>query len=148
MTRRIPGKAVNKVFTITQALTAAGGAGGDTINILPPIYGPGSQYQNVDALPANAAALTLWPGTTSPSGKVGTVGLNLTRDAFAIVGAKLYVPEAVEQSGSATDPDTGLTVRKVKAWDPVRSVQVNRMDSLFGLGNLYQDNGGVAVVGA
>jgi len=148
MTRRIPGKAVNKVFTITQALTAVGGAGGDTISILPPIYGPGSQYQNVDALPANGAALTLWPGTTSPNAKVGTVGMSLTRDAFAIVGAKLYVPEAVEQSGSATDPDTGLTVRKVKAWDPVRSVQVNRMDSLFGLGNLYQDNGGVAVVGA
>ena len=46
------------------------------------------------------------------------------------------------------DPDTGLSVRKVKAWDPVRSVQVNRMDSLFGLGNLYQDNGAVCVAGA
>ena len=147
MTRRIPGKAANKVFTITQALTAVGG-GADTINFLPPIYGPGSQYQNVDALPANAAAFTLWPGTTSPNGKVGTVGLSLTRQAFALVGAKLYVPKAVEESGTAQDPDTGLSVRKVKAWDPVRSVQVNRMDSLFGLGNLYQDNGAVCVVGA
>lgn len=148
MTRRIPGKATAKVFTITQPLVAVGGAGADTINFLPPIYGPGSQYQNVDALPANAAALTLWPGTASPSGKVGTVGLSLTRQAFAIVGAKLYVPKAVEESGTAQDPDTGLSVRKVKAWDPVRSVQVNRMDSLFGLGNLYQDNGAVAVAGA
>lgn len=148
MTRRIPGKATAKVFTITQPVVAVGGAGADTINFLPPIYGPGSQYQNVDALPANAAALTLWPGTASPSGKVGTVGLSLTRQAFAIVGAKLYVPKAVEESGAAQDPDTGLSVRKVKAWDPVRSVQVNRMDSLFGLGNLYQDNGAVAVAGA
>lgn len=148
MTRRIPGKATAKVFTITQPVVAVGGAGADTINFLPPIYGPGSQYQNVDALPANAAALTLWPGTASPSGKVGTVGLSLTRQAFAIVGAKLYVPKAVEESGTAQDPDTGLSVRKVKAWDPVRSVQVNRMDSLFGLGNLYQDNGAVAVAGA
>jgi P22 coat protein - gene protein 5 len=147
MTRRIPGKAYNKVFTVTQALTAVGG-GVDVLQILPPIYGPGSQYQNVDALPANAAALTLWPGTASPNGKVGTVGLNLTRQAFAIVGAKLYVPTAVEKAGAAQDPDTGLSIRKVKAWDPVRSVQVNRMDSLFGLGNLYQDNGAVAVVGA
>lgn len=147
MTRRIPGKAVNKVFTITQALTAAG-SGADTINFLPPIYGPGSQYQNVDALPVNSAAMTLWPGTTSPNAKVGTVGLSLTRQAFALVGAKLYVPKAVEESGTAQDPDTGLSVRKVKAWDPVRSVQVNRMDSLFGLGNLYQDNGAVCVPGA
>lgn len=148
MTRRIPGHAVNKVFTITQALTAVGGAGADTINFLPPIYGPGSQYQNVDALPVGGAALTLWPGTTAPNGKVGTVGLSLTRQAFSLVGAKLYVPKAVEESGAAQDPDTGLSVRKVKAWDPVRSVQVNRMDSLFGIGNLYQDNGAVAVVGA
>lgn len=147
MTRRIPGKANAKVFTVTQALTAVGG-GADVLNILPPIYGPGSQYQNVDSLPANSAALTLWPGTTSPNGKVGTVGLNLTRQAFAIVGAKLYVPSAVEKAGTAQDPDTGLSVRKVKAWDPVRSVQVNRMDSLFGLGNLYQDNGAVCVAGA
>ena len=147
MTRRIPGHAVNKVFTITQALVAVGG-GVDVINILPPIYGPASQYQNVDALPANAAAMTLWPGTTTPNGKVGTVGLGLTRQAFSIVGAKLYVPSAVEKAGAAQDPDTGLSIRKVKAWDPVRSVQVNRMDSLFGLGNLYQDNGAVCVVGA
>ena len=147
MTRRIPGKAANKVFTITQDLTAAGG-GVDVINFLPPIYGPGSQYQNVDALPANSAAFTLWPGTTSPNGKVGTVGLSLTRQAFAIVGAKLYVPKSVEESGTAQDPDTGLSVRKVKAWDPVRSVQVNRMDSLFGFGNLYQDNGAVVIAGA
>ena len=147
MTYRIPGKAAAKVFTVTQALTAVGG-GADVLQILPPIYGPGSQYQNVTALPANAAALTLWPGTTSPNGQVGTVGLNLTRQAFAIVGAKLYVPKAVEESGTAQDPDTGLSVRKVKAWDPVRSVQINRMDSLFGLGNLYQDNGAVCVVGA
>ncbi len=147
MTYRIPGKATNKTFTVTQSLVAVGG-GADVIQILPPIYGPGSQYQNVDSLPANGAALTLWPGTAAPNGKVGTVGLGLTRQAFAIVGAKLYVPHAVESAGAATDPETGLSIRKVKAWDPVRSMQVNRMDSLFGLGNLYQDNGAIAVVGA
>ncbi len=148
MTYRIPGKAYNKTFTITQSLTAVGGAGGDTINFLPAIFGPGSQYQNVDALPANAAALTLWPGTTSPNGKVGTVGLALTRQAFAMVGAKLYRPTAVERVGFAQDPDTGLSIRTVTAWDPVRSMRINRMDTLFGFGNLYQDNGAVAVVGA
>jgi hypothetical protein len=147
MTRRIAGKATAQQYTITQALTAAGG-GADVINFLPAIYGPGSQYQNVDALPANAAALTLWPGTTSPNGKVGTVGLALSRMAFAIVGAKLYVPKAVEDAGQAQDPDTGIQVRKVKFWDPVRSVQGNRLDSLLGFGNLYQDNGAVAIAGA
>jgi hypothetical protein len=54
----------------------------------------------------------------------------------------------VEQSGQAQDPDTGIAVRKVKAWDPVRSMDINRMDSLLGFGNLYQDNGACCIVGA
>lgn len=146
-TRRIPGKTQVKHFTITQDLTAAGG-GVDVINFLPAIYGPGSQYQNVDALPANSAALTLWPGTSSPNGKSGTVGLALSKFAFAFVGAKLYVPKAVESAGQAQDPDTGMSIRKVIAWDPVRSMEIHRMDSLGGYGNLYQDSGAVCVAGA
>ena len=149
MTRRYPGPVAVKTFTVTQALTGVGGgSASDVLNILPAIYGPGSQYQNVDALPANGAALTLFPGTSTPNGKAGTVGLALSRYAFALVGAKLYVPKAVESAGQATDPDTGMSVRKVKAWDPVRSMEINRMDSLGGFGNLYQDNGAVAVLGA
>jgi hypothetical protein len=146
MTRRTAGPLTAKTFTVVQNYTLDGNA--DTINILPAIYGPGSQYQNVDALPVNGAALTLWPGTTSPNGKVGTVGLALSRFAFGLVGGKLYVPKAVEQSGQAHDPDTGIAVRKVKAWDPVRSMDINRMDSLLGFGNLYQDNGACCIVGA
>ena len=146
MTRRIAGKATLKRFVATGDFTLTGG--NDTITMLPAIYGPGSQYQNVDALPANAAALTLWPGTTSPNGKVGTVGLALSKFAFAFVGASLFVPQAVEKSGMAFDSRTQIGVRKVKAWDPVRSMQVNRMDSLGGFGNLYQDNGAVCVAGA
>ena len=113
MTRRIAGKATLQQFTITQALTAVGG-NADTINFLPAIYGPGSQYQNVDSLPLNGATITLWPGTSSPNGKVGTVGLALSRYAFALVGAKLYVPTAVEKAGSAQDPETGIQLRKVR----------------------------------
>ncbi len=146
MTRRIAGKAAARSFTVTQDYTLT--AGPDTIQILPAIYGPGSQYQNVDALPANGAALTLWPGTSSPNGKVGTVGLGLSKFAFAFVGAKLFVPESVEKAGMAFDSRTQMGVRKIKAWDPVRSMQVNRMDSLGGFGDLYQANGAVAVAGA
>lgn len=146
MTYRIAGVATAQRFTATQDYTLTGGA--DTIGILPAIYGPGSQYQNVDALPANAAALTLWPGTASPNDKVGTVGLALSKYAFAFVGARLYVPTAVEKAGQAFDSRTQIGVRKVKVWDGVRSMQINRMDSLGGLGNLYQDNGACCVAGA
>jgi hypothetical protein len=148
MTYRSAGPLTLRTFTYAGpgVFTLTGGS--DTIPILPPIYGPGSQYQNVDALPLSNAALTLWPGTTAPSGKSGTVGLGLTRDAFALVGGKLYLPKAVESAAQQQDPDSGIAIRKVIAWDPVRSMQVNRYDSLVGFGNLYQQNGAVVVLGA
>lgn len=145
-TRRVAGPATAKQFTVTADVTASGSTA--TLTILPAIYGPGSQYQNVNGLPADTAALTLWPGTTSPNGKVGTVGMGISRYAFAVAGARLYVPKAVESAGIAQDTDTGISIRKVKAWDAENSKQINRLDSLGGFGNLYQDNGAVAVVGA
>lgn len=148
-TRRIVGGTGNtQVFTVTQDYTLTGGA--DTISILPPIYGPGSHYQNVDSLPATGAILTLWPGTTmvNATAATGTVALALTKYGFAMVGGKLYLPTAVEDKSQKQDPKTGIAVRYVKAWDPVRSMQINRFDSLLGFGNLYQDNGVVAIAGA
>jgi hypothetical protein len=155
MTRRSAGPLVPRTFTFPGVIvpnappapfTLTGG--NDTIAILPALYGPGSQYQNVDALPGNNAALTLWPGTTAPNGKTGTIGLAMNREAFAACGGKLYVPKAVEDAGQRQDPESGFAVRKVIAWDPVRSMQVNRMDSLIGFGNLYQQNAAVAILGA
>lgn len=146
-TRRSAGPLTAQQFTITQNLVGTG-AGTDALQILPAIWGPGTQYQNVDNLPVNAALLTLWPGTTSPNGKTGTVGLALTKYAFAMVGAKLYSPKAVEVCSQKQDKRTGLAVRFVKAWDPVRSMNIHRFDMVIGFGNLYQDNGAVCVVGA
>jgi len=146
MTRRVAGVATARRFTVTQDYTLTGGA--DTISILPAIYGPGSQYQNVDALPANGAALTLWPGTASPNGKVGTVGMMIGKDAFAFVGAKLYVPKAVESAGQAFDSKTQMGVRKVHAWEQVRSMNVHRMDSLGGFGNFFQSDDVCCIAGA
>jgi hypothetical protein len=133
-------------FTVLQDLVLTGGT--DTLNIAPAIYGPGSQYQNVDALPADGAAFTFWPGTTSPSGKSGVVSLGLTKYAFAISGGKLEVPKAVERAEQTEDPDTGMAIRFVRAWDQRESKMTNRFDMCIGFGNLYQDNGVVAIAGA
>lgn len=133
-------------FTVLQDLTLTGGT--DTLQIAPAIYGPGSQYQNVDSLPANAAALTIWPGTAAPSGKSGTVSLGMSKFAFAMSGGKLEVPKAVERAEQTEDPDTGMAVRFVRAWDQRESKMTNRFDMCLGFGNLYQDNGAIAVAGA
>jgi hypothetical protein len=135
-----------QTFTVLADVTLTGGT--DTINISPAIYGPGSQYQNVDALPADGAAFTIWPGTATPSGKSGTVGLGLSKFAFAMSGGKLEVPKAVERAEQTEDPDTGMAVRFVRAWDQRESKMTNRFDMCLGFGNLYNDQGAVALAGA
>ena len=133
-------------FTVLSTVTLTGGT--DTITVLPAIYGPGSQYQNVDAPNADGAALTIWPGTPAPSGKTGTVSIGISNQAFALSGGKFEVPKAVERAEQTVDPDTGMSVRFVRAWDQRESKMTNRFDMCIGMGNLYQDNEAVALAGA
>jgi len=136
-----------KQFVVTESLTLTGGTT-DTLKFAPAIYGAGSPYQNVDALPVGASAtLTNMPGTTTPGTgpKHGIQGIAIHRDAFALVGAKLETPKAVEMASQTRDPATGLSVRFVRMFDPQASKMVNRFDVLCGFGNLYPDNAAVRV---
>lgn len=122
-----------KTFTITADTTGAASAA--ALPIYPPIYAPGSHYQNVDALPLSGAALTLWPGTTSPNGKSGKIGLALYPGAFFVVGMKLEEPEgSVEFCKQFQDPSTGIPIRIIRQWDNRISAMTTRMDSLWGRG--------------
>lgn len=144
-TRRAGSMGVQNL-TVLQDYTLSGNP--DTIQVSPAIYGPGSQYQNVDALAADAAALTFWPGTNTPSGLSGIISLGLSKYAYALSGGKLEVPKAVERAEQTEDPDTGMAIRFVRAWDQRESKMTNRFDMCIGFGNLYPDNGAVAVAGA
>ena len=119
--------------------------GNDTVPISPAIFGPGSQYQNVDVLPANGAALTFFPGTVNPQGLSGLQGLAITKDAYAIVGVPLEIPKACEWSARATDPDTGISIALLEMFDPIERKKVTRADVLLGFGALYPDNAAVRV---
>ena len=144
-TRR-PGTMGAQNFTVLSAVTLTGSS--QAITVLPAIYGPGSQYQNVDSLPADSAPLTFWPGTSAPSGKSGTVSIGMANQAFALSGGKFEVPKAVERAEQTVDPDTGMSVRFVRAWDQRESKMTNRFDMCIGMGNLYQDNDAVVIAGA
>jgi len=134
-----------KQFTILETVTGAASAA--TLTITPAIVGPGSHYQNVSALPANLALLTLWPGTSSPNGKTGTIGLMLNQDAFALAGVKLDNPKqgTVEIVSERQDPDTQLSISLVQAFDVVQRRKITRIDTLYGTGVLYNDNCAVAI---
>ena len=148
--RAVVGAGIDKQFVITQDAILT--AGPDTINIYPAIEGPaaypGGLYQNVDALPANGAAITLFPGTVAPSGKTGSQNLAIHRDAFALVGVKMANPTAVEMASHQRDPQTGISIAFVRQFDAVQRRMINRFDVLMGFGVLYADNCAVRVLGA
>jgi hypothetical protein len=145
-TLRVPSGNQVKHFKITADTIGVGSAA--ALPIFPSIVGPGSPYQNVDALPAAGAALTLWPGTASPNGKSGTVGLGLSRMAFGLVWATFDSPKAVEMATTTKDEQTGASVSFVRQWDIDARKNKNRYDMCVGFGNLYPDECAVAVVGA
>ena len=153
-TRRRTNSTTTKTVCITVALTAAGGAGADTLNFTPALYGPGSPYQNIDALPLNGATLTLFPGTALPNGKTGKNGLLLNGGgsteaaAVAIVCVPLELPKNEQIARQQRHPETGMAVRLVKFWDPVESRMGWRFDSLGGYGILYNDSCGVRMLSA
>lgn len=145
MTRRVLSN-TPKQFVVTADFTGLGGGNAaDVLSISPSIFGPNSQYQNVDALPVTGATITPWPGTPSPNGKTSAQGLALHRDAFALVSGKFELPKAVEVATQTVDKKTGVGIRYVRAWDPIQSKMVNRWDCAFGFGALYSDNCAVRI---
>lgn len=147
MTRGSVGTARTFTFTVTQDLTAVGG-GADVLQISPTIYGPGSPFQNISALPANSATLTVMPGTSSPNGKSGLVGIALQKDAFARVNVPLSLPKAVEIARQSRDDQTGMAIRFTRTFDATQIRYINRWDTLGGFGYLYGHNCAVAMLGA
>lgn len=140
-----------KTFNVEADATAVSSS--MTVTFSPPMYGPpvvgGSlgQYQNVDALPIASAAVTLWPGTTTPNGKTGQIGLALHRNAFALVGKALPMPKqsSVEIVSSKRDPDSGLTVSFVRDYDFQSLKFRNRFDVMLGAGVFFNDACAVAI---
>jgi hypothetical protein len=134
-----------KQFVVLQPLVATGAGNAlDFAVVSPALFGPGSQYQNVDALPVNGAAVTV----LFTSGQQGAQGLILHGDAFGVAGVKLEEPRATEMTSQARDPETRMALRFVRIFDGVQSKMINRWDSVGGFGQLYSDSCAVRMVGA
>lgn len=110
------------------------GSGNMTISIYPAIT-PTGQYQNVTASPANSAALTI-VGTAATS---YAQNLAYHKDAFCLGMADLDLPGGVEMSDRARDPDSGLALRIVRAYDINSDNHPCRIDVLYGWATLYAE---------
>lgn len=145
MTGRSTGRL--KQFKIMSDATAASSA--ITLDILPAIVGPGSPYQNVDALPGNGVVVTLMPGTSmsNATAKSGTFGMALTNEAFALVAIDLPMPKksSEEYIGKFTDPETNITCAIIKSFDFDRRAWKTRMDMWVGFGSMLAEDSSILI---
>lgn len=118
-------------FVVT-ALASSDGGGNSTLAISPAITASG-QFQNVTAVPADNAALTVLGAASTAS------PLNLVhhRDAFVLGSADLPLPGGVDMASRVSDPESGLSVRMIRDYDVVNDLFVTRLDVLYGWACLY-----------
>lgn len=138
---------------LVTADAVADGGGNMTIQVscggADPLYGAGNQYQNVDALPVDNALITVWPGTSTPSGKRGVQGLALGRQAF-IVATTVFPDPSKEGAWGSTvrDPKTGIAITMAKQFQIMPYETIARLDIGFGFGPGLPDNDSYRLVGA
>lgn len=95
------------------------------------------QYANVTTAAVDNAIITV-VGTT---GATGDQGLLIHPQAFAFVSVPMDGPGPGEGAvvAQATDEDTGISLRLIKAFDYINSRHVNRIDVLYDFGVLYRE---------
>jgi len=115
-------------FVIT-ADTSSDGSGNATLPISPTIYSSTSTtLQNVDALPADNAALT-FVGSAST---LSTHNVLFHKDAFGLACIPVVPLGGGVESSVMTDPDTGITVCVSIGADVTNFKRLVRCDVLYG----------------
>lgn len=107
-------------FTVT-------GQAANTINFLPAII-PTTGFQNVTNSPANSAAITV----NGASGNITKECLAFHKKAFTLACVDLVVPQGAAWGATASDKDTGLSIRLVKDYDINTDREIARFDVLYG----------------
>lgn len=117
-----------KQFVVT-ADANSDGTGDMACSISPAINATATDpYRNVDALPADSAAITILgaASTSTPSNLV------YHKDAFILGCADLELPRGVDMASRAVDKESGLSVRFVRQYDAGTDEWTSRLDIIFG----------------
>lgn len=120
-------------FVVT-ADVSSDGSGNATIPIYPAIVLTGA-FQNVDALPADNAAMTVLGAASTAT----PAHMAYHKDAFTLVCADLPLPKGVDMAARVSDKQLGLSVRMVRAYDINNDVFPCRLDILFGWKAIYPE---------
>lgn len=124
-------------FTLT-ADAASDGSGNVTIPIDRAIYASG-QYQNVDALPLDGAAITVFGHASSYAGIVAPQNLVFHKSAFALASVDLEMPSDGAKASRAVDEDAGLSLMMTSQFDIANFRNITRIDFLGGWKAIYPE---------
>lgn len=134
-------------FVVTADVTSDG-SGNATIPVSPALNdsnqtitnGAGASvstkaYQNVDALPADNAAITV-SGTASTEYELSYL---FHRDAIALVMVDIELPKTAQVKARAADPDTGLSLTLTGDYDITEFTEIHRIDAIWGTKLIYPE---------
>ena len=119
-------------FVVTSDISDTSGS--ISIPISPSITLTGA-YQTVNALPADNAAITVLGSTATAYPQ----NLAYHKDAFVLGCADLDLPGGTDMAARATDPDSGLSLRIVRAYDISNDTFPCRIDILYGWKCVYPE---------
>lgn len=115
-----------KQFVVTATVSDSSGA--ITAVISPAIIGGGA-YQNVSALPATSAVITM----AAPSAAVTAQNIAFHRDAYIFATADLILPGSINKEEFAEREEfEGLSLRVVRRFDIANDFLPCRIDVLYG----------------
>ncbi|RTL14527.1 MAG: hypothetical protein EKK56_00795 [Flavobacteriaceae bacterium] len=114
-------------FVVTETVTDDG-AGNIDIPIDPPITLTGP-YQTVTASPDNNAAITIVGGSATTYYN----NYMFTKEALSVAVVPLITPPGAVNAVVMTDPDTGISMRVIDAYDVVNDRAIKRVDLLYGI---------------
>lgn len=109
-----------------------------SVSLSPSMYTTGA-YANIDAFPADGAAITLFGHASSYANLIVPQNLVFHKDAFALGCADLALPRGVDMAARASDPESGLSIRLVADYDIVNDRKIARLDILCGWKALYPE---------
>lgn len=116
-------------FVVTADANSGASTGPATLAISPPMYFTGSgSLQNISALPADNAAITVLQGAAT----VTANNLVMHKSAFSLAYVPLEMPQGVDFSAVETDPDTGISIRLARQWDITTDKFKTRVDVMYG----------------
>lgn len=113
-------------------------SGNVTITIDRAIVSSG-QYQNVDSLPVDNSAITIFGSATAYAGIVCPQNLVFHKNAFAMGVADLEMPDEGAKASRAVDEDAGLSLMMTQQYDIVNFRTITRIDFLGGWKCIYPE---------